>query len=150
MSLFYEDMRIGREFTSGSRSLGQREIESFAKLTGDLNRLHTDQSYARTTVFGGTIAHGLLVLSVALGLWYETGLTRDSLVALLGVNRVSFRAPVRPGEEIKLLTRVRSRRLSASRRGTGIVTLHDVVKGRDGKTLLEFERVLLLKRKAEN
>lgn len=147
MTFFYEDMRVGKKFASGSRSISQGEIERFAKLTGDLNRLHTDEPYARTTVFGGTIAHGLLVLSAALGLWYEMGVTRDSLVALLGIDKVAFRAPVRPGEELRLLTEVRSRRPSASRPGEGIVILDDVVVGEEGKTLLKFERALLLKRK---
>lgn len=114
MSLFYDDMNVGREFTSGSRSIGREEIEAFARLTGDMNRLHTDESYARTTIFRGVVAHGLLVLSIALGLWYETGLTRDSLVALLGVNKVAFKAPARPGEQLRLLTKVQSRRLSDS------------------------------------
>ncbi len=149
MSLFYEDMRIGRKFASGPRSIGQAEIERFAELTGDLNRLHIDQSFAKTTVFRGTIAHGLLVLSVALGLWYEAGLTRDSLVALLGINKVSFRAPARPGEQLRLLTKVRSRRVSKSMKGTGIVTLEDTVVGKGGEALVEFERVVLLKRRRE-
>ncbi len=150
MSLFYDDMKVGREFTSGSKSIGQGEIEAFAKLTGDLNRLHTDESYARTTIFRGTVAHGLLVLSVALGLWYDTGLTRESLVALLGINKVAFKAPARPGMAFTLLTKVQSRRPSGSRPGTGIVTLRDVVTDKEGQTLLEFERVLLLKRKPES
>ena len=147
MVAFYEDLRVGRRFSSKQRSLSDSEIEAFARLTGDRNKLHTSEAFARRTIFGGRVAHGLLVLSAALGLWYDMGLTRDSLVALLGIGQVAFRAPVRPGQKFRLVTEVKSRRPSASRPGAGIVTLADRVTGNGGETLLEFERVLLVKRR---
>jgi acyl dehydratase len=149
LTIFYEDMSVGKEFISGPRSLSKGEIDSFARLTGDLNRLHTDDSYAKNTIFRGRVAHGLLALSVALGLWYGMDLTRDSLVALLGINKVAFRAPVRPGDKLRLISKVLSRRPSGSRPEAGIVTLKDIVAGERGDTLLEFERVLLVKRKSK-
>jgi len=149
MTIFYEDMRVGREFVSDTRSLSQDEILNFAKLTGDLNRLHISDSYARKTIFQGRIAHGLFVLAVALGLWFRMDLTRDSLVALLGIDKVAFRAPVRPGDKLRLVSKVKSRRLSKSWPEAGIVTLKDSVSGEDGKAVLEFERVLLVKRTAK-
>lgn len=149
MTIFYEDMRVGRSFTSESRTLAQSEIDSFARLTGDLNRLHTDEAYAKKTIFGGRVAHGLLVLSVAFGLWYGMDLTRESLVALLGINKVAFRAPARPGDRIHLVSKVQSRRPSTSRPDAGIVTFRDAVASEKGETLLEFERVLLLKKRTK-
>ncbi len=147
MTLYYEDMPIGRRFISRPRALTQAEVDHFAELTGDLNRLHTDEEYARTTTFGGRVAHGLLVLSLAIGLWYEMDLTRDSLVALLGIDSVAFRAPARPGDRLHLVSRVRSRRPSKSNPGTGIVVLHDAVADDLDKELMQFERVLLVKRR---
>ncbi len=140
-------MPVGRRFVSKPRPLTQTEVDRFAELTGDLNRLHTDEQYARKTVFGGRIAHGLLVLSLAIGLWYEMDLTRGSLVALLGIDKVTFRAPARPGTRLHLISRVHSRRHSESNPGTGIVILHDVVANDANSRLLEFERVLLVKRR---
>jgi len=35
-------------------------VESYAALTGDRNPVHLDQEYARTSMFGGRIAHGML------------------------------------------------------------------------------------------
>ncbi len=147
MTLFYEDMRVGRSFTSRTASLRQADVDDFARLTGDLNRLHTDEGYASRTIFGGRVAHGLLVLSVAVGLWYEMNLTRDSLVALLGMNKVAFKAPVRPGDKMRLVSVVASRRPSRSRPDAGVVALRDVVANEKGEPLLEFERVLLVKKR---
>jgi len=140
-------MPIGRRFVSRPRVLTEVDVDRFAELTGDLNRLHTDEEYARKTMFGGRIAHGLLVLSLAIGLWYEMGLTRDSLVALLGMDKVAFRAPVRPGERFHLVSRVRSRRPSKSNPEAGIVVLHDVVVDNLKRKLVEFERILLVRRR---
>ncbi len=147
MTLYYEDMPIGRKFISKARPLSQAEVDRFAELTGDLNRLHIDEEYARKTVFGGRIAHGLLVLSFAIGLWYDMDVTRDSLVALLGIDKVAFRAPARPGDKLHLISRVQSRRLSKSNPGAGIVVLDDAVANELGSEVMEFERVLLVKRR---
>ena len=140
-------MLIGRRFVSRPRALTDVEVERFAELTGDLNRLHMDEEYARKTVFGGRVAHGLLVLSLAVGLWYDNGLTRDSLVALVGMNKVAFRAPVRPNDRFHLVSRVQSRRRSRSNPGTGIVVLHDIVADDRDRKLVEFERILLVRRR---
>lgn len=147
MALFYEDMRIGREFISKSKLLSRKDIDRFASLTGDFNPVHVDEGYARATIFGGRIAHGLLALSLAIGLWYEMNLTRDSLVALLAFKEVVFRSPVRPGRRLHLVSKVTSRRSSGSRPDAGIVAIRDLVVSDEGETFLEFERVLLLKKK---
>lgn len=149
MAAFYEDLRVGQRYSSEQKSLSHSDIEAFARLTGDRNRLHLDERYARSSVFGGRVAHGLLVLSMALGLWYEMGVTRDSLVAFLGIDHLVFRAPVRPGQKFRLETKVKSRRPSKSRPGSGVVTLSDRVASDEGGTLLEFERVLLVRKRPQ-
>jgi len=147
LTIYYEDMPVGKRFTSKSRTLSQNEVDRFADLTGDLNPLHIDEEYARKTVFGGRVAHGLLVLSLAIGLWYDIGVTRDSLVALLGIDQVAFRVSVRPGDRLHLTSKVQSRRPSRSNPGAGIVVLHDVIADDLERKLVEFERVLLVKRR---
>jgi acyl dehydratase len=145
MTLFYDDFVTGKKFSTRRRTVRQADINSFAKLTGDFNKLHLDARYAKGTVFGGRIAHGALVLSLALGLWYDRDLTRASLVALLGINNVAFRSAVYPGDRIQLVSEVLSKRLSKSRPHAGIVVLKDQVVNDKGKTVLEFERTVLLR-----
>ncbi len=45
------------------KELTQEKINRYARAGGDGNPLHTDPEFAARTQFGGTIAHGLLVLS---------------------------------------------------------------------------------------
>jgi acyl dehydratase len=80
-----------------TRAVTARDIELFTELTGDRNPLHYDEERARGTRFGGIIVQG----GVTSGLL-------NAVVAedLPGPGSVflhadwSFRAPVRPGDEI--------------------------------------------------
>jgi acyl dehydratase len=146
MTSFYEDLRIGTHFVSPSKALSQVDIDRFAEITGDFNPIHIDEKRAHESIFGGTIAHGLLVLSAALGIWYEMGVTRDSLIALIGIENVSFRAPVRPGGRFHLVSKVASRRPSRSRLDAGIVKLKDSIVDEESGSFVDFERILMVKR----
>jgi acyl dehydratase len=80
-----------------SRTVTQRDIELFTELTGDSNPLHYDEDAAARSRFGGIIVQG----GVTSGLL-------NAVVAedLPGPGSVflhvdwSFKAPVRPGDEI--------------------------------------------------
>jgi len=39
-------------------------VNDFAKLSGDLNPIHIDEEYAKQTIFGKRISHGMLVASL--------------------------------------------------------------------------------------
>jgi 3-hydroxybutyryl-CoA dehydratase len=46
-----------------SKTLSESDIYLFAGITGDLNAIHVNEEYAKTTIFKGRIAHGLLTSS---------------------------------------------------------------------------------------
>ena len=64
MAHYYEDFSIGDEFTSPGRTVTETDVSVFAGLSGDYNPLHTDEEFAKETIFGTRIAHGLLGLSM--------------------------------------------------------------------------------------
>ena len=47
----------------GARRISERDIDSYASLTGDYNPIHIDPHFAAQTRFGRTIAYGTLVLA---------------------------------------------------------------------------------------
>ena len=145
LSLFFDDFRVGDKFTSRPRKVTREEIHKFADLTGDRNRLHIDMEYARQTDFGSTIAHGMLTLSFALGLWYDQNLTRDSIIAFMGINNLKFQAPIYPDDEIRLDSLVIGKRESQSRTKAGLITFRDQIFNQEDKVALLYERVLMLK-----
>lgn len=103
--LFYEDFQIGDKFLSPSRTITETDVVNFAGLSGDYNLLHVDKEYAKNTVFQERIAHGLLGLSIASGLFTRTELNRrmsKNLIALLGLESWSFLAPIKINDTINL------------------------------------------------
>ena len=51
----YEEIRLGQTATY-SKTIGEREVTLFALVSGDINPLHLDADYAKTTPFGERIA----------------------------------------------------------------------------------------------
>jgi acyl dehydratase len=150
LTLYFEDFEINQKFSSEERCITQEDIQRFAELSGDFNKLHLDEEYAKQTLFGGRIAHGLLILSVASGLWYKLNLTRDSIVAFIGIEDLSFKAPVYPGNCVHLVSEVASKRESKSRGDVGLVFFKDKLLNERGNVVLEFKRVLMLLRRKQS
>src|SRR6516225_5810072 len=63
--LYFDDVEIGQEWKSLSRTITEADIVNFAGLSGDFNPIHIDHQFAKTTAFRRPIAHGLLVFSIA-------------------------------------------------------------------------------------
>jgi acyl dehydratase len=142
--LYYEDLEPGRRFRSGSRRVTQADVEMFAAVSGDRNPLHLDEEYARESVFGRRVAHGALGLSVATGLINQSGLTRGTLVAFLGLNW-DFVAPLYPGTEVAVELEVASRR-ETSRAERGLVVLSAALVDGSGSVVQQGQLRLLVRR----
>jgi 3-oxoacyl-[acyl-carrier protein] reductase len=80
-----------------------KDIEKFAELTGDDNRLHVDPNYAKQTAFKKQVAHGMLgasFISTVIG----TKLPGDG--ALWFSQSLEFLLPVRIGDTITVIAEV--------------------------------------------
>jgi acyl dehydratase len=88
----------------------QKRVDQFADVTLDHQFIHVDPERARATPFGGTIAHGLLTLSliVHLCLDFVPKVEGTKLLVNYGFDRVRFSAPVKVGKRIRALGRLAS------------------------------------------
>ena len=77
--------------------LSQAMLNRYADASGDHNPIHTDEAFAKTTPMGGTIAHGMLVLST-ISQMMAAGFGERWLTS--GTLDVRFRAPARPGDTV--------------------------------------------------
>lgn len=94
----------GKIYVSDWQVVDQELIDRFADTTRDWNFIHVDPAQAAQTEFGGTIAHGFLLLSLLAPLRSET--PRPRLPGMrLGVNygfeKIRFISPVRSGSRIR-------------------------------------------------
>src|SRR4030067_3875552 len=91
--LYFEEFAGGQKITSVGRTVSEDAIWSFAGLTGDYNQIHTDAEFAKGTQFGQRIAHGLLGLSIAVGLLMRTGVLEGTALAFREINDWKFVKP---------------------------------------------------------
>ena len=91
--------------------IDQARIDAFANATEDRYWLHTQPERARAeTPFGGTIAHGFLLLSLTVGddVTRITGLPGVVRVLNYGLDKVRFLSPVRSGARVRVHSKVDS------------------------------------------
>ncbi len=84
-------------------TIDQARINAFADLTEDHMFLHVNPEAAKATPFGGTIAHGLLTLSMMPVMAYQAvpGVFGTKMGVNYGYNKVRFMAPVKSGKRIR-------------------------------------------------
>ena len=95
---------IGRTYVSDWLLVDQAMIDRFAEVTGDHQFIHIDPERAARTPFGGTIAHGFLLLSLLPRL--QASMDRPRLEGVrmavnYGFERVRFVTPVRSGRRVR-------------------------------------------------
>jgi acyl dehydratase len=97
----YEGQELG---TSDWMTVTQKDIDDFARLTGDDHWIHVDVARARTEMRDGkTIAHGLLVLSLIPVLQRQIYRVLQRGRGLnYGFDRVRFVSPVQAGSRVRL------------------------------------------------
>ena len=98
----------GKELgTSDWHEVTQKDIDTFADVTGDHQWIHIDVDRAKETPFGGTIAHGYYTLSLAPKLSDEV-FTMDGFAFAVnyGLNKVRFPAPVPVDSKVRMRAKV--------------------------------------------
>lgn len=96
--------RLGQEVgASGWITLDQARIDTFAAVTEDDQFIHTDPDRAVQTVFGGTIAHGFLTLSMLSRMSYDALPPIEGVAISMnyGFDSLRFLAPVRAGQRVR-------------------------------------------------
>ena len=58
-----ERWAVEAELPSLAKTLSQEKIDRYARASGDFNPIHVDPAFAARSPFGGTIAHGMLLLA---------------------------------------------------------------------------------------
>jgi acyl dehydratase len=95
----FGELAEGDRFATPSREVTERDILEFASLTGDSHPQHVDPEWAAGSHFGRQIAHGLLVLSFAVGL---LPLEPDRVIALRRLGDAVFKQPVKIGDTLRV------------------------------------------------
>lgn len=79
------------------RTITQDQIDAYAAASGDHNPIHVDRAFAASTPFGGTIAHGMLILAMIGEMMHAA---HGQAWRRSGRLKVRFKAPTRPGDTV--------------------------------------------------
>ncbi|QZA32692.1 MaoC/PaaZ C-terminal domain-containing protein [Hydrogenibacillus sp. N12] len=137
----FERYVVGERHRSRGRTVTEADIVAFAGVSGDFFPLHVDETYARRTRFGRRIAHGMLTLSLATGLYT---LSPEWVIAFYGLDRVRFVRPVGIGETIAVESEVAG--LLDRDPASGIVVVDQTIVNARGEALVSG-RIRMLVRK---
>jgi acyl dehydratase len=97
------ESRVGAEVgVSPWVEVTQERIDTFARAIDDFQWIHVDRERAKSSPFGGTIAHGFLTLSLLSHLSERTFSFSDRKMGVnYGLNRVRFTAPLPSGSRVR-------------------------------------------------
>jgi 3-hydroxybutyryl-CoA dehydratase len=121
---YLEDYPIdwGRE-TEG-RTITEADVVNFAGFTSDYDPRYVDAEFAKRSMFGTRIAHGMLIFNISFGLWlrerWQYRLAESGVAGHLN-DKVCFAAPVKIGDTIRCRYKTASTRVSKSNPGVGII-----------------------------
>jgi acyl dehydratase len=143
--LYYEDLNPGLHFETDRRTITQEDLETFTKLSGDYNPLHTDENYAASAPFGELIVQGALVLSIGTGLANSLGYLSGSIDAFVALDW-KYRGPVKVGDTIWAALKFNKKREMPGYDG-GLVTLHVTIFNQHNKPVQKGTWTLLVRSK---
>lgn len=148
MGRYYEDLEMGEEFLTPGRTITEADVVTYAGFSGDYNPLHTDEEFARTTVFGRRILHGPAAFCIATGLVARLGLVDGTAIAFLGMTW-DLKAPIFIGDTIRVRERVLEKR-PTRKPGRGIVTFEVEILNQRGEVVQSGQwKVMLATRDAD-
>jgi acyl dehydratase len=143
---FFEEFAIGDSVTTTARTITEADIMAFAALSGDWTSIHTDAEFAKGTLFGQRVAHGLLGLSVASALAVRTGFIEGTVIAFREIGEWKFSKPIFIGDTIHMRATVTEVK-AVPRLGGGSVTFDVEVVNQNGQIVQHGAWTMLVKSK---
>ena len=143
---WFDDYSIGERRTTTGRTITEADIVLHAGQTGDLYPHHMDAVWAAAQPFGRRIAHGTLVMSIAVGM---TAGDINPRSMSYGYDRVRFVRPVFIGDTVTTTAEIVDKRDHPTRTEHGLVDERVTVKNQDGDVVLALVHVYLVERRPQ-
>lgn len=142
--IFFEDLKIGQVFKSGTKKLELDELISFAK-EFDPQPMHTDVEAATEGFFGQLVGSGWQTLSSTIRLLVDEKPFGNNPLIGMQVDDVRFVAPLLPGVTLQAFMEITELKES-KKPGRGYIDVFVTTKA-DGKAILTQKWRMLMPRK---
>lgn len=134
----YGEIEVG-ETASVTKTITEADIINFAGTIGDFNPIHLNSEYAKTTMFGERIAHGMLTASFISTL---VGTCLPGINALYLSQEVKFVRPVRIGDTITAYGEVLEKQDAKQR-----LTLKTIITNQRNEVVIDGKAVVMVMKK---
>ncbi|MFM2149678.1 MAG: hypothetical protein RLZZ187_1984 [Pseudomonadota bacterium] len=135
---FFEDLSVGQKASFG-KTITEADIVLFAAVTGDTNPMHLNAEYAKDSIFGERIAHGMLAAGLITKVM-GTQLPGPGTIYLS--QSLRFRKPVRIGDTVTATVEITA--LNAEKHRATLTTVCTV----KGEPVLEGEALVAVPSRA--
>ena len=146
LNKYWDDFKVGDKTVTIGITITDAHLVNWAGLTMDFYPIHMNEEFAKTTSFGGRIAHGPLIFAMAVGLGFIAGFYEDSIIAWLGLENMRIPLPTRVGDTIRAELALKEKRETKNPE-KGIVIVEYKVKNQRDEEVMVFDMLLLLHRK---
>lgn len=133
----YEDIKIG-DSAEVEHTFTEQDIQTFGDLSGDYNPLHFNDEWAKKTMFGGRIAHGILTAALISNV---IGMKLPGTGTIYLSQQMRFQKPVKIDDKITARVEVIEKDDEKER-----ITLRTTCTNQDKSVVLDGEAIVTLMR----
>ena len=144
---YFDDLAIGDEFLTVSRTVTEADIVNFCGVSGDFNQLHTDIEFASKTPFGQRIAHGMCGMTIASGCLNRSGLIEGTTIAFKGIKEWGFKRPIFINDTVYVKIKVKDKQES-KKPDRGLISFWMSVINQREEIVMEGQWDVLMSRKS--
>ncbi len=145
MTLYFEDLAVGDEWTGGDYEVTAAEIIEFAEQY-DPQWFHTDlERAAEQSIYGGLIASGWHTAAMSMRLLVECFLSEAATLGAKGIDELRWHKPVQPGDRLSIRAAVEEKTADSDRRGT--IRLRVETSRADGEVVFSMVGLVMVGRR---
>jgi acyl dehydratase len=145
---YLEDFAVGQRYSTGRYRVDAEQIKSFAG-EYDPQPFHLDETAAAKSIFRGLAASGWHTAAIAMQLMVSGEFRPAGGIVGLGLEEMRWPKPVRPGDELHVVTEVLEVRPSASKPDQGLLKVRNTTFNQRGEAVLSQTVNLLALRRPE-
>ena len=145
MTLYFEDLAVGDEWTSDDYEITQDEIIEFAEKY-DPQWFHTDpERAAEESIYGSLIAAGFHTAAISTRLFVDSFLSDTATLGAKGIDTLRWHEPVRPGDQLSIHAEVIDREVETESRGLARIQIE--TSNSDSETVFSMVALVMFARR---
>ena len=144
MTIYFEDLAVGDEWTSGEYKVTKDEIIEFAEQY-DPQWFHTNpERAAEESIYGGLIAAGFHTAAISTRLFVDCFLSDTATLGGKGIDELRWHEPVTPGDQLSIRAEIHELKPETADRG--VADIHIETANQDSEVVFSMIALVMFAR----